>query len=119
MSNDELHSFNKTFKSKIVYQLGNLYEMLAVTLNEVGRYNEAINFMLLSDECKLLQVSNNSPEMAWNHSTRSKIYLNMNNIENAVESMRLAYNIRKKSLGEANELTKQTKEELNKLTNDL
>lgn len=109
----------KTFNSKVVYQLGNLYEMLAVTFNEIGKHSEAINYTFLSDDCKLLQVSDDSPEMAWNHATRSKIYLNMNDTANAIESMKLAYEIRKNALGEDNGITIQTKEDYNKLINDL
>lgn len=105
----------KTYKTTIVYPLGNLYEMLAVAFNEVGRYEEAIDLTFLSDQCKLMQVSSDSPEMAWNYFDRSKIYQNLGNREKAIESMSLAYNIRQQSLGAENGLTIQSKEALNQL----
>lgn len=107
----------KTYRTKILYPLGNLYEMLAVTFNAVGRYEEAIELTFLSDQCKLLQISSDSPEMAWNHYDRSAIYQNLGNREKAIESMRLAYEIRHQSLGTENGLTIQTWEALNQLTN--
>jgi tetratricopeptide (TPR) repeat protein len=105
----------KIYHSNIVYSLGNLYEMLASTLNQVGRYHEAIELTFLSDQCKLRQVAADSPEMAWNHYDRSKIYMNLGDRENAIESMNLAYKIRKQSLGEDNIITTQTRFELNQL----
>jgi tetratricopeptide (TPR) repeat protein len=105
----------KIYHSNIVYSLGNLYEMLASTLNQVGRYHEAIELTFLSDQCKLRQVAADSPEMAWNHYDRSKIYINLGDRENAIESMNLAYKIRKQSLGEDNIITTQTRIELNQL----
>ncbi|MBM3454927.1 MAG: tetratricopeptide repeat protein [Bacteroidetes bacterium] len=105
----------KTYQAKIVYPLGNLYEMLGVTFNAVGRYKEALELTFLSDQCKLLQISTDSPEMAWNHFDRSEIYLNLGDKEKAIEEMMSAYNIRQKSLGEENGLTIQTKEALNQL----
>jgi tetratricopeptide (TPR) repeat protein len=105
----------KIYRSNIVYSLGNLYEMLATTFNQVGRYQEAIELTFLSDQCKLQQVAVDSPEMAWNHYDRSKIYMNLGDRENAIESMNLAYKIRKQSLGEDNIITTQTRIELNQL----
>jgi len=105
----------KTYRAKIVYRLGNLYEMLAVTFNAVGRYKEALDLTFLSDDCKLLQISADSPEMAWNHFDRSEIYQNLGDKEKSIEEMTSAYNIRQKSLGEENGLTIQTKEALNQL----
>ena len=105
----------KTYRAKIVYPLGNLYEMLAVTFNAVGRYKEALDLTFLSDDCKLLQISADSPEMAWNHCDRSEIYQNLGDKEKSIEEMTSAYNIRQKSLGEENGLTIQTKEALDQL----
>lgn len=107
----------KTYRTKIVYPLGNLYEMLAATFNAVGRYEEALKLTFLSDQCKLLQISSDSPEMAWNHYDRSEIYQNLGNREMAIEAMKSAYNIRQRSLGAENGLTIQTKEALNQLIN--
>lgn len=105
----------KTYGTKIVYPLGNLYEMLAVTFNAVGRYQEALELTFLSDQSKLLQISSDSPEMAWNHFDRSEIYQNLGNKKKALDEMRLAYNIRRQSLGKKNGLTIQTREALNQL----
>ena len=105
----------KTYRAKIVYPLGNLYEMLGVTFNAVGRYKEALELTFLSDQCKLLQISADSPEMAWNHFDRSEIYLNLGDKEKSMEEMMSAYNIRQKSLGEENGLTIQTRDALNQL----
>lgn len=107
----------KTYRTKIVYPLGNLYEMLAVTFNAVGRCEEAIELTFLSDQCKLLQISSDSPEMAWNHYDRSEIYLNLGDKKKAIEEMKLAYNIRQQSLGEENELTIKTRDALHQLMN--
>ena len=107
----------KTYRTKIVYPLGNLYEMLAVTFNAVGRCEEAIELTFLSDQCKLLQISSDSPEMAWNHYGRSEIYLNLGDKKKAIEEMKLAYNIRQQSLGEENGLTIQTRDALHQLMN--
>ena len=105
----------KIYRTNIVYSLGNLYEMLACTFNQVGRYEEAIELTFLSDQCKLLQVAADSPEMAWNHYDRSRIYLNLGDREKAIASMDIAYEIRKQSLGKDNIITTQTKIELNEL----
>ncbi len=109
----------KIYRSNIVYPLGNLYEMLASTFNQVGRYQEAIELTFLSDQCKLLQVAADSPEMAWNHYDRSRIYMNLGDRENAIASMYMAYDIRKQSLGDDNIITTQTKIELNQLIHNL
>ena len=109
----------KAYNGKKIYQLGNLYGMLADTLNEVGNHSEALNYILISDECKLTQVSPDSPELAWNHFSRAKIYLNLKDPSKAVDSMKLAYLIRKQSLGDENPLTILASVELNKMTNDL
>ena len=117
--NKAIYIVIKIYNSKIVYQLGNLYEMLAVALNDIGRYNEALSYTFLSDECKLIQVSFDGPEMAWNHYDRAKIFLNLNEREKAIESMRLSFLFRKKSLGDENHLTILAHAELNKIQNDL
>lgn len=115
--NQAIDIVTKTYRAKIVYPLGNLYEMLAVTFNAVGSFEEALELTFLSDQCKLLQISSDSPEMAWNHYDRSEIYQNLGNKEKAIEEMKSAYNIRKQSLGEENGLTIQNKEALNQLLN--
>ena len=57
--------------------------------------------------------------MAWNHYDRAKIFLNLNEREKAIESMRLSFLFRKKSLGDENHLTILAHAELNKIQNDL
>jgi len=108
----------KSYRSNVVYPLGNLYEMLAVTINEIGRYQEALELTFLSDQCKLLQVAPDSPEIAWNYYDRSKIYLNLGDLEKAIAAMKLSYDIRKQSLGDDNVITAKTKVELNQLIHD-
>jgi hypothetical protein len=93
--------------------------MKAVTLNEIGEYAEALNYTYISDKCKLLQVEPDSPEMAWNHYDRAKIYAKMGKLTEAKNAMFRALVIRESSLGIENELTAQTKKEYDDLVNDL
>lgn len=109
----------KTYRTEINYLLGNLYEMKAVTLNELGKHAEALDYTYISDKCKLLQVEPDSPELAWNHYDRAKIYTNMGSMTEAKNSMLQALLIRENSLGIDNELTIQTKKEYEELSNDL
>ena len=102
---------SKTFRSNIVYALGNLYEMKAMSLFELEEFDEALDLTYLSDQCKLLQVEKDSPELAWNHCDRAQIYRKMGETEKALESFSLALNIRIQSLGKNNPLTKSTQKE--------
>jgi tetratricopeptide (TPR) repeat protein len=117
--NQAISIVSKSCHTEVIYPLGNLYEMMAVTLNELGEYADALEYTYKSDECKLLQVENNSPEMAWNHYDRSKIFMKMGNISEAKNSMILALTIRENSLGIDNELTIQTRKEFEEITNAL
>jgi len=117
--NQAINIVSKTYRSNINYPLGNLYEMKSVALNELGDYADALKYTYKSDECKLLQVESNSPELAWNHYDRSKIFLNMGNILEAKNSIMLALTIREHSLGFDNELTNQTRKEFEQINNDL
>jgi tetratricopeptide (TPR) repeat protein len=63
----------KSYRTDIVYNLGNLYEMKANALAEVQRHEEALSYMDKADQCKLLQVGADTSEMAWNYQTRAKI----------------------------------------------
>ncbi len=101
----------KTFRNKIVYALGNLYEMKAMSLFEMGEHQGALELTFLSDQCKLLQVEKDSPELAWNHYDRAQIYRKMGETEKAFDSLSLALNIRINSLGKNNPLTKSTQKE--------
>lgn len=109
----------KSFQTKTCYPLGNLYEMKATTLNEIGEYEQALEYTYKSDECKLLQVELDSSEMAWNHYSRAQIFMNMGNKIEAKNSMLKALQIRENALGTDSELTIQTRNELNELYNDL
>lgn len=109
----------KTYRTEITYLLGNLYEMKAVTLNEIGKHAEALDYTYISDKCKLLQVEPDSPELAWNHYDRAKIYTNMGSMTEAKNSMLQALLIRENSLGIDNELTIQTRREYEELSNHL
>ena len=108
----------KTYRTEIIYPLGNLYGMKAVTLNELGKHTEALEFTYISDKCKLLQVEADSPELAWNHYDRAQIYTKMAKKPEAINSMLAALRIREQSLGFDNELTIQTRKEYEKLIND-
>lgn len=105
----------KTYQNDCVYSLGNLYEMKAMTLFEMGKYSEALQLTFQSDQCKLLQISPQSPEMAWNYSDRSKIYAQIGDRSKAIDELKIALEIRQNSLGLENLLTIETQEELNVL----
>jgi len=105
----------KTYQTEINYFLGNPYEMKAVSLNAIGKYEEALQYSLKSDQCKLLQIAEDSPEIAWNYYDRSKIYQNMGKLEDAKYSLQKALIIREISLGKENILTIKTKKELEKI----
>ncbi len=83
------------------------------------KYTEALDYTFLSDKCKLLQIEPDSPEFAWNHYDRAKIYVNMGNMTEAKNAMLQALQIRESSLGIDNELTTLTKKEYENLVNDL
>jgi len=106
----------KTYQTDTTYLLGNPYEMKAVSLNAIGKYEEALQYSFKSDRCKLLQITEDSPEMAWNYYDKSKIYHNMGKLEEAKNSLQKALNIREASLGKENMLTIQTKKELEKIS---
>ncbi len=89
--------------------------MKAVALNYLGKFEEALKYSIKSDECKLIQVGENSPEMAWNYYDKSKIYHNMGKHDEAKMLMRKALEIRESSLGAENVLTIQTRIELKEL----
>ncbi len=105
----------KSYQTDTTYLLGNPYEMKAVSLNFLGKYEEALQYSFKSDKCKLLQISEDSPEMAWNYYDKSKIYLNMGNKEEAKQSLQKALTIREVSLGKDNILTIQTRKEFEEL----
>ena len=105
----------KLYKTDVTYLLGTSYLMKAVALLNLKRYDEALHFSFCSDKCKLLQISEDSPEMAWNHYDRANIYLQIGELDKAKESMKLAYTIRKKALGDENVLTIHAKNEFNKI----
>jgi tetratricopeptide (TPR) repeat protein len=117
--NQAINIVSKSYLSEISYPLGNLYEMKAAALNKLGKYTEALEYTYKSDECKLLQVELNSPELAWNHYDRAKIFMKMGKINDAKNSMSIALEIREKSLGIENELTIKTRKEFGKIANDL
>ena len=106
----------KLYQTDITYLLGTSYLMKAVALFNLKRYDEALYYSFYSDKCKLLQISEESPEMAWNHYDRANIYLQIDELEKAKESMKLAYTIRKKALGDQNGLTIHAKIEFNKMS---
>jgi tetratricopeptide (TPR) repeat protein len=89
--------------------------MKAMTLFEMGKYSEALQLTFQSDQCKLLQISPQSPEMAWNYSDRSKIYAQIGDRSKAIDELKIALEIRQNSLGLENLLTIETQEELNVL----
>ena len=105
----------KSYKTDTTYLLGNTYGMKAVSLNFLGKYEEALEYSFKSDECKLLQTETDSPEMAWNYHDRFQIYLNMGKKREAKNSLKKALKIRESSLGIDNVLTLQTKKELDEL----
>ena len=61
-----------------------------MSLFELEEYDEALELTYLSDQCKLLQVEKDSPELAWNHCDRAQIYRKMGETEKALESFSLA-----------------------------
>lgn len=105
----------KSYQTDTTYLLGNPYEMKAVSLNSLGKYEEALQYSFMSDKCKLLQINEDSPEMAWNYYDKSKIYQNMGIKEEAKQSLYKALSIREVSLGKDNILTIQTKTEFEEL----
>ncbi|MBL6729824.1 MAG: tetratricopeptide repeat protein [Bacteroidia bacterium] len=117
--NKAISIVSKAYRTEISYPLGNLYEMKAATLNELGKYTEALDYTFLSDKCKLLQIEPDSPEFAWNHYDRAKIYVNMGNIIEAKNAMLKALQIRESTLGIDNELTTLTKKEYEDLVNGI
>ncbi len=110
---------SKTYRTEITYTLGNLYEMKAVTLNELGKHAEALDYTYTSDKCKLLQVEPDSPELAWNHFDRAKIHAKMGSLTEAKNAMLKALRIRENALGIDSELTIQTRKEYENLINDI
>jgi tetratricopeptide (TPR) repeat protein len=103
------------YQTDVTYLLGTSYLMKAVALFNLKRYDEALHYSFCSDKCKLLQISEESPEMAWNHYDRANIYLQIGELDKAKESMKIAYTIRKNALGDQNGLTIHTKAELSKM----
>jgi tetratricopeptide (TPR) repeat protein len=105
----------KSYRTDIVYNLGNLYEMKANALAEVQRHEEALSYMDKADQCKLLQVGPETSEMAWNYQTRAKILAAMGRKAEAKEALKKALDIRVAELGDENQITIDTKEEYDAL----
>lgn len=100
---------SKSYRTDITYSLGNLYEMKAKALSDIGRFDEALQHIDKSDRCKLLQVGPETSEMSWNYETRAKILLAMGNKVVAKEALKKSLDIREAELGSDNEITKQTR----------
>ncbi|MFM7053146.1 MAG: tetratricopeptide repeat protein [Bacteroidota bacterium] len=99
----------KSYRTDITYKLGNLYEMKAGALSDVGRYDDALQHIDKSDQCKLLQVGPETSEMSWNYETRARILLAMGNRSGAKEAFKKSLDIREAELGSDNEITKQSR----------
>ena len=50
----------KSYKTDTTYLLGNTYGMKAISLNFLGKYEEALEYSFKSDECKVLQTEKDS-----------------------------------------------------------
>jgi len=102
---------SKSYPTEITYYLGNLYEMKANALAELGQFDDALAAIDRSDRCKLLQVGAETSEMSWNYHTRAKILLKIGDKAAAKEALRKALDIREYELGVENEITITTREE--------
>jgi tetratricopeptide (TPR) repeat protein len=101
----------KSYRTDIVYNLGNLYEMKANALLEIQRHEEALSYMDKADQCKLLQVGDDTSEMAWNYQTRANILAAMGRKAEAKTVLKKALDIRVAELGEDNQITVDTRDE--------
>ncbi|MFM7824245.1 MAG: tetratricopeptide repeat protein, partial [Bacteroidota bacterium] len=99
----------KSYRTDITYKLGNLYEMKAGALSDVGHYDDALQHIDKSDQCKLLQVGPDTSEMSWNYETRARILLAMGNRSGAKEAFKKSLDIREAELGSDNEITMQSR----------
>ena len=113
--NQAIEIVGKSYRTYKTYKLGNLYEMKAQSLLNANRLAEAMEEMDKSDECKMLQVDENSSEMSWNYQTRAHILIAMDKKSEAKSFIKRALDIRIAELGEDNDVTMDTKREYDEI----